>query len=174
MGKIVIIIVAIIILLGGIFYYWTRQSSNLSPKATIVPPVQVTTPDQSNSSNTDITNSISTQPQTDGDVLTIDSVNLTKPGFVVIHKSTKEGTVGAVVGYSELLPAGSHTSLDIDISPVAKIGDMYEAMLHEDTNNNKKFDAGTDMELMDNGKKVSTTFKVTASDSDAINTTPEE
>lgn len=85
--------------------------------------------------------SVSDQP-TDNRSVVIDRVELSEPGFVVIHNETllTEGdAVGSVVGNSELLPAGVHENVRVTLdSPVGN--ETIVAMPHRDTNDNAAYD----------------------------------
>jgi hypothetical protein len=173
MGKVALIVIAILVVAGAGFWYWTNKSSFM-PQPTLKPPVNVT--EVSPSPNTQV-NMIKASDQSDGDVLSVDSVTNAKPVFVVLHKATKEGTPGTVVGVSDLLSEGTHDSLDIDISPIAKKGDIYFAMLHEDSNGNKKYDGETtDMPIKDeSGQMVMAKFTITITEAPpAAETSTEE
>ncbi len=164
MVKIILIIVAILVVSGGAFFYWTNKSSNTESSANSLS--QVSTPTSSNNPTSNKENKIIVEDQSDGDILVISSLMLSKPGFVVLHKSTADGKPGTVVGSSSYLMENLDEELDIDISPIAKKGDTYFAMLHEDTNGNKKYDdEATDMPVKDSqGNVVMTKFTITESE----------
>ncbi|MFB6177180.1 MAG: PGF-CTERM sorting domain-containing protein, partial [Halobaculum sp.] len=84
---------------------------------------------------------ISTQPTDNGSVV-VDRVELSEPGFVVIHNQsllTEGDAVGSVVGSSGLLSAGVHENVRITLDqPVSN--ETIVAMPHRDTNDNQAYD----------------------------------
>ncbi len=82
-------------------------------------------------------NAVYVQEQKPGTTLTVNTVFLRQPGFVVIHKDNKR-TPGVVLGVSSYLPAGEHTNISIKLTSSTQDGQTVYAMLHED-NGDKKF-----------------------------------
>ncbi|MFC7044240.1 hypothetical protein ACFQH6_01425 [Halobacteriaceae archaeon GCM10025711] len=78
----------------------------------------------------------------DGTNVTVSSVNLSEPGFVVMHDSTLyEGdAVGSVVGHSEYLEAGSHENVTVPLDEPLAVSQLLVAMPHLDTNDNQTYD----------------------------------
>ncbi len=75
--------------------------------------------------------SVSSQPLV-GNEITIDSLYLDKPGYVVVHKDA-EGRPGAVIGHSDLI-SGAKTNLKINVN-ANQSGTKVFAMLHYDDDN---------------------------------------
>ena len=65
-----------------------------------------------------------------GDTITIDKVELDRPGFVVIHKDGG-GKPGPVIGHSALLDAGVHRNVAVEIDAGQADGRAFP-MLHYD------------------------------------------
>lgn len=78
-----------------------------------------------------------------GSVVPITKVQLSKPGYVVIHKSS-EGIAGEVIATGELLPAGESTDITIQTPAIMKLGEQYVAMLHSDEGNGQYDNPTTD------------------------------
>ncbi|MFC7155025.1 BGTF surface domain-containing protein [Halomarina halobia] len=77
-----------------------------------------------------------------GSVVTVDSVNMSTGGFVVIHDTSYENgeAVQSVRGVSKYLTPGTHENVEIKLErPFSEGGDAI-AMAHLDTNENKEFD----------------------------------
>jgi hypothetical protein len=66
-----------------------------------------------------------------GDTVTVAGSYLSEGGFVVIHEQNADGSAGPVVGNSEYLEPGFHTSIDIIIDEVTEEA-TYGAMTHRD------------------------------------------
>ncbi|MFB6128016.1 MAG: PGF-CTERM sorting domain-containing protein [Halolamina sp.] len=84
--------------------------------------------------------SASDQPTT-GDSVVVDRVELSEPGFVVIHDGQQlaDGqVVESVAGVSEKLSAGVHTNVRVELTE--NVSDTVVAMPHMDTNDNDAYD----------------------------------
>jgi len=80
----------------------------------------------------------------DGGIITdVQLVLLSKPGYVIIHADNGEGKPGAIIGSSQLLPAGQGNNLTAVSSELTK-GQTYFAMLHFDDGDGS-FDPSTDL-----------------------------
>ena len=69
--------------------------------------------------------------QTPGQVVTIESVSLTTPGFVVIQVD-EAGVPGAVLGVSPMLFAETSNLVDVPLSAPLTLGTMYFATVYHD------------------------------------------
>lgn len=92
------------------------------------------------------------------DVVVVDSVTLSEPGFVAIH-ADQGGVVGAIVGVSDYLSAGTHTGVPVKISKAAANGDTLYAMIHVD-DGDRIFSAALDLPREQNGEPVMMRFHV--------------
>ncbi|PIR87021.1 MAG: hypothetical protein COU11_02210 [Candidatus Harrisonbacteria bacterium CG10_big_fil_rev_8_21_14_0_10_49_15] len=90
----------------------------------------------------------------------VDQVELTQPGFVVIHADSN-GAPDDIVASSKLLQPGIHQNVSIVMSTTA--GASYHAMLHVDDGNGI-FSAATDAPAQDtSGAVVTMRFQVATS-----------
>ena len=106
-------------------------------------------------SNTPGANSIVMSDQYPGNVVYVSSVQLTAPGWIVIH-ADNAGQPGAIIGET-YLPAGINPAKVTVTSPIVD-GGTYYAMLHSD-NGDQKFDATIDVPLKDtNGNVIMRVF----------------
>lgn len=95
-----------------------------------------------------------------GNIVYLSSVQLTKPGFVVIHKD-KAGTPGDVVGY-QYFDKGINPG-KITLTTATMDGSIYYAVLHSD-DGDKIFSATKDLPLKDaSGNTIMKLFRVTTS-----------
>ena len=93
-------------------------------------------------------NAIYVTEQTPGRSVTVSIVRLEKPGFVVIYQDAG-GTPGAVLGVSNLLPAGeTEDAAPIILSRTTADGEVLHAMLHLDDGDGQ-FDAVVDQPARD-------------------------
>lgn len=67
----------------------------------------------------------------DGTSITIDAVTLPTAGFIVIHRS-QDGSPGQTLAVSELLEAGEHQGLVVDLSIAVAESEPLLPMLHID------------------------------------------
>jgi hypothetical protein len=76
----------------------------------------------------------------DGTSVVVDEAIFTgTEGWVVIHAAGRVG-FGKVIGVSELLPAGTHTNIDVPLNePLQSSGRVFP-MLHLEDNNNGTYD----------------------------------
>ncbi len=79
---------------------------------------------------------------TNGSVVTVEKVNMSTGGFVVIHDTSFENgePIKSVRGVSKYLTPGVHKNVEIKLDQPFKKGSDAIAMAHLDTNENKKFD----------------------------------
>lgn len=93
-------------------------------------------------------NAIYVAEQDPSKAVSVALVRLEKPGFVVIHEDDG-GAPGAILGASELLPAGETESpAPILLSRLTNDGEIIYAMLHVD-NGDGKFDTANDKPALD-------------------------
>ncbi len=79
-----------------------------------------------------------TQPMTDGEQLTIESVSMSDGGFVVVHIDDREGDV---IGRTEYLPPGTHRNVVVTLDNPPDRSELdIVAVPHLDTNDNRQFD----------------------------------
>jgi hypothetical protein len=106
------------------------------------------------------TNRVVVTDQFPGNIVYLSSVQLTKPGFVVIHKD-KAGTPGDIIGY-QYFDAGINPG-KITLTGATVEGMLYYAMIHTD-DGDKKFDEKLDLPLKDAaGNIIMKTFRATSS-----------
>lgn len=86
-----------------------------------------------------------------GNVVFISSAQLSAPGFVVIHKDNA-GTPGDVIGYQYFDKGINPGKITLTMSTVE--GGVYYAMIHSDTDGDKKFDIKKDMPLKDTAGNI--------------------
>ena len=88
--------------------------------------------------------------------VTLPSVTLTQPGFVVLHATRADGSliVLPVLGWSQRLSAGHHANVVIRVRPDAKpvVGDKVFAMVHVDDGDGMYNFPASDAPYMVNGK----------------------
>jgi hypothetical protein len=147
-----IVIVALIVI--GIMVFGNKKSdTNI---------VDNTSPIINDSTNTGTleVNRIIVTDQYPGNVIYISSLNLSKPGWVVVH-ADKAGKPGDVIGsmyFDKGLTAGSK----ITLSKSTVEGGIYYAVLHMD-DGDKKFDSVKDMHLKDaKGSIIMRLFRATS------------
>lgn len=110
-------------------------------------------------------NSVVILDQYPGNVAYASSVQMSQPGWVVIHKDNK-GQPGEIIGQT-YVPAGINPA-KITLSQPILDGGTYYAMLHSD-NGDQKFDAAVDMPLKDkNGNMIMRIFRGSASADQSI------
>jgi len=95
-----------------------------------------------------------------GNIVYLSSVQLTQPGWVVIHKDNA-GTPGAIIG-SAYFPKGINPGKITLTTPTVE-GGIYYAMIHAD-NGDKVFDAAKDLPLKDaSGNIIMKLFRASTS-----------
>ncbi len=92
------------------------------------------------------------------DAVTIDSLFLDKPGYIVIHKVTAEGAPAAVIGNSALL-TGLNENVLVTISDYSGEEELI-AMLHYDDGDGEYLFPGPDTPTILNNKIVMIKFKL--------------
>lgn len=73
---------------------------------------------------------VRSQPKGSGGSVEIASLTLAEPGYVVVH-ANDGGKPGAVIGRTELIDAGTHENVSVQIDPT-RAGDRVYPMLHTD------------------------------------------
>ncbi len=92
-----------------------------------------------------------------GNVITVAEATLTKKGYVVLYRVNSNGD-SALVGKSDLLNAGTHRSIAIQLVAPAIESQAIVAVLHQD-NGNGKFEQGSDQYLL-NGQLLANDIDV--------------
>lgn len=83
---------------------------------------------------------ISFESQTsDGTAITVSSVTLPTDGYVVVHADA-DGTPGAVIGYSDLLPEGTSTDVTVTFDEPLTESQTVFPMAHIDANGNGEYE----------------------------------
>ena len=143
-----VIIIIVLIVLG---YYMFKGNDAAAPASTD------NTGGDSLVAGKDV-NRVVVTDQFPGNIVYLSSVQLTKPGFVVIHKD-KAGTPGDVIGY-QYFDKGINPG-KITLTTATMDGGIYYAVLHSD-DGDKVFSAAKDLPLKDaNGSTIMKLFRVT-------------
>lgn len=123
----------VIVIIGGGWYFYTKQNENVVP---------VMSHDQTNMTTGMRVedNAVVVQDQKPGNTLVVSQVYLASPGYVVIHDMANK-----IIGSSTLLPVGTSNNVIVQLSRPSKDGDMFNAMLHNEQNNNTSFEDSVDM-----------------------------
>jgi len=147
---------------GGVYWYSVSSEPEIEP-------VNLTTTEQhaqANNSNSQANtvvpagdpsqirgkNILNIGPQSPGNSLIVDLVNLVKPGFIVIYQANSKGQAGTLVAASPLIKAG--TSEDLVVKAILKGNTTYVVSLRNDDGDGK-FNAAKDLILNDiNGEPV--------------------
>lgn len=91
-------------------------------------------------------------PQSAGNSLIVDLVNLVNPGFVAVYQADSKGQAGRLVAASPLLRAGA--SADLVVKAALRANTTYVISLHNDDGDGK-FNAAKDLILNNvSGKPV--------------------
>lgn len=85
-----------------------------------------------------------------GNFATAANVALTKPGYVVIYKINSNGD-SSVLGHSDLLTAGTHSDVKIQLDNPVAFKESVVAVLHEDDGDEKFEYPDADMYLVNAG-----------------------
>lgn len=75
----------------------------------------------------------------DGTTVTVASVTLPTAGFVVIHADS-EGAPGAILGWSDTLPAGDSTDVVVTLNTAIDADATVFPMAHVDANDNGEYE----------------------------------
>jgi hypothetical protein len=84
----------------------------------------------------------------DGTSIVVASVTLPAPGFVAVH-SNADGKPGAVIGNSELLPAGTSTDVVVTLDQPLEATDMVFPMVHIDIDGDGEYTFAPPYDLVD-------------------------
>lgn len=69
--------------------------------------------------------------ESDGTTIVVASVTLPSPGFIAVHGNA-DGSPGPVIGYSDLLPTGTSTDVEITLDDPLEATDLVFPMAHID------------------------------------------
>ena len=137
-------IVGLVVVLGFAYYLVSRGRS------------QKATPSPSPVSNESLVpgakNAVAVSDYTLGKTVSVASVLLQKPGYVMIHEDDR-GNPGKIIGTSKLLLAGESTNVVVNLTRASKEGEELYAMLHLDDGDGK-FNATTDSPVTDDQENV--------------------
>lgn len=97
------------------------------------------------------------------DSIFVDTAILEVPGYVVIHRAEEDGSVGEVIGFSDLLPAGETEDFVILLDEEVFVGEELIAMLHADDGDAFFEFPGADQPILDEfGDPVQVIFEIEA------------
>jgi hypothetical protein len=148
---------------GGIFWYITASEKDVElVDQTTTGQTQLLQSNNSNSGEAQVPagdtsqlrgkNILNIGPQSPGNSLIVDLVNLVKPGYVVVHQADSKGQAGRLIAYSPLLKAGS--SEDLVVRAALRASTTYVVSLRNDDGDGK-FNADKDLILNNvSGKPV--------------------
>ncbi|MDP2647921.1 MAG: hypothetical protein Q8P35_01620 [Candidatus Yanofskybacteria bacterium] len=157
MSKIFIIVIVLVVLAGAVWYTQDLGRDDLGDSPTPTPGAN---PNDTSGIILEGANAVNVNDQIPGLRVVVDLAILAQPGFVAIYESDN-GQTGDFIGASVLLLAGDNT--DIIINARTSNEKEYIAVLHADTDNDKKFNLQSDIELKDdNGDTIMMEFMATA------------
>ena len=84
----------------------------------------------------------------DGTTFTVSSISLPTAGFIAVHVD-EGGSPGAVIGHSEVLPAGLSGDVEITLDTPLDADAAVWPMAHLDVNDNGVYDFGPDTDNTD-------------------------
>lgn len=88
-------------------------------------------------------NKVVLAPTETGNFVTVETVTLTKPGFVVLYRVNSNSETD-VIGSTGLLNAGTQNNIEVQLDTVIARGQTIVAVLHEDDGDGKFEDTATD------------------------------
>jgi flagellar basal body-associated protein FliL len=152
-NKTILIVVAAVVVLGAIFFF--AFGNNADDVALNVPGTVTNTAstsqevaaynaqqaaqnqdDQNPDTQTAATNRVVLAETLTGNFATVAQANLTKPGYVVIYRVNSNGD-SSVLGHSDLLTAGAHTNISIQLDTPVAVRQAVVSVLHEDDGDSK-------------------------------------
>ena len=74
----------------------------------------------------------------DGTSIVVDSVSLPAAGFIAVHANA-DGSPGAVIGHSDLLPAGTSTDVVVTLDQALTATDLVFPMAHLDIDDDGEY-----------------------------------
>lgn len=93
-------------------------------------------------------NTIAISEFTPGNTVTFESVNMSTPGFVIVHEATN-GQAGAIIGTSSLYQAGPSENVVVNLTRPSEKDETLYVMIHTDDGDGT-FNAATDAVASDN------------------------
>ena len=167
-----ILLFLVVLVFGGLYLYVESQKVDfVNPDA--VSPQEVVNenadegetdfvPADSESSLLVRENALATQIQRPGKQVTVASVYLAEPGYVVIYADV-EGEAKEILGSSELLNVGENKDVTISLTEIASDGLSLWAVLHAEKSSNDVFEAAVDTKVVDGmGESISSYFEIRA------------
>lgn len=144
----VIVIIALVV-----FGYYIFKGNNVTAPTS-------TDSIESTESDKNATNRVVISDQFPGNIVYLSSVQLDKPGFVVIKKDNK-GVPGDIIGYQYFDKGINPGKVTLTKSTIE--GGLYYATLYSD-NGDKKFDEIKDLPIKNaSGNEIMKTFRATSS-----------
>ncbi len=133
--KQVIWVIVVLLVIWGVYALATKSSAPTEPAAPVA--TEPAAPA--------VVNAVDAADQKPGKEVLVASYTLSAPGYIEIHAVAANDTPGALIGGSELLPAGTGAAVKVALTTATKDGQKVIVMLHLDTDGNGKFDATLDM-----------------------------
>lgn len=148
-------VIIILLALGGWYYYLNYMQEPVSG-------TQTSGSDNTSAGMRAEENAVVATEQRPGNTVTISTVFLAAPGFVVIHED-EDGAPGAILGSSALLQAGESAEVVVTLSRASKDGERLHAMLHNDTDASGAFSGAADIPVPSRlGGPISGWFEISA------------
>lgn len=151
-------VVAIVLIIGLVLFIQSRKGETVENGYTGTPVSgQPTTTSNTPVSTTPTTvttaqNSVDLAENETGNFADISQATLTKSGYVVLYKTNSNGE-SAIIGHSDLLTAGTHSNLRIQITPIA-YKQAIVAVLHQDDGDGKFEFPGADKYLVNSDATI--------------------
>ena len=139
MKNILIIVVVAILILAGIYFFALRDDAPMDLDLT---PDAGQEADENNGDGSadgtngvggrnGATNSVILAENETGNFATIASANFTDDGYVAVYKVNSQGET-TLMGNTDLLEAGMHTNVSVQLNTVVAEGETIVAVMHQD------------------------------------------
>jgi len=161
MNNNVLVAVLAVVIVGAILFFAFGGSNDAVLNTTNTGNTPTTT--QSQNTNTNTTNNTTGNTNTNtlpnrvtlaetesGNTVTVASAALTKSGYIVIYKVNSNGE-SSVVGQSDLLKAGAHSDVKVQVNAPLAEKQAVVAVLHEDDGDEKFEYPDADLYLENSG-----------------------
>lgn len=146
MKNVVIAGAVIILILLGAYFFLGDDTDSMDAETAVENNAadEISGNDTVNTSTqTGTTNSVRLAENETGNFANIASATLDRPGYVVIYKVNSNGNT-TLLGSTDLLAAGSHTDMQVQLDTVVAREETIVAVLFADTDGDGEFSEGGD------------------------------
>lgn len=146
MNKTILMALGVIVVIGGIFYLYNRADDTALVNKDDVLNTATNTTTTTGTNGTSLENVVQLRETSTGNSVVVQRAELTVPGYVAIYRADSNGRT-TLLGHTDLLKAGQHNIISVQLDTVIAKDQVIVAVLHKDDGDGKFEVPGADAYL---------------------------